>query len=276
MKKAFILLVIVGYSILGFSQTPNGIVNINENGYIMGNLPLNTSFTLKGVFPTDMNKVIVDINNQPLVAKQVSEGVKEYEIYVNKNIGIKSSNTVIITFSNTNANTEGVNELSEADPINTNTVDAKVTSSRYAPIAGIGLAFLGTSPKSEVDMFGHVGFKFYLTKNVDKRNQNDPEMKTYPRLRDHFGIILAGGMSTLAYRGKALDKPVFNFYPMLGVSYDFMPELSVDAGAIFFDYNKIDSSIQSSLDAKLKMGFFMTVSLDFDLFTKFKDLTNSK
>jgi hypothetical protein len=155
----------------------------------------------------------------------------------------------------------------------------KSTASRMNPVAGVGVGYLGIQGNSNVDMFGHIGFKAYFSGNVDRKLKNiegdSSRTMAYRKPTDRLGILVAGAVTPMAFKGKALDNPVFNFKPMLGLTFDFMPELSADAGVMFFDYKRSDSSLISDLDGQLRMAFFFSISLDIDAFTRLRAAINN-
>jgi hypothetical protein len=156
--------------------------------------------------------------------------------------------------------------------------ETESAGTRMNPIAGFGVAYLGEGANLDMDMFGHVGFKAYFSKNVDKhlkKTENEQGGSgAYTKFGDRFGILIAGAVTPMAYHGKEIDSPLMNIKPMVGLTIDAMPELSFDAGIIFFDYSQSDSSLKTTLDGDLKTGFFITLSLDMDAFTRLRDAFN--
>lgn len=155
--------------------------------------------------------------------------------------------------------------------------------SRWGIVAGAGYAFLGKSDNRDGDLFGHVAAKFYVFKRVDKTlkflkdDTNNPlTSPVYKNGYERFSIIVGGAVTKLAFKGKELSNPVYGVKPMAGIGFDFLPELSLDAGVILFDYQRGNASLFSELEQKVGLGIFTTLSLDIDVFTRLRTAFSNK
>lgn len=150
------------------------------------------------------------------------------------------------------------------------------TSSRWGLVSGFGCVFLSRKEARSQDMFGYVAAKFMFSKNVDKSKKNlvDPETglknRVYKTALDRFSVMVGGAVTPIGYRGKELTSPVYGVKPMVGLSFDFSPEISIDGGALFYKYQPGNASLNNTLDSKLGVGLYMSVSVDFDVFTRMK------
>lgn len=154
--------------------------------------------------------------------------------------------------------------------------DDEPNSSQLGLVTGIGVGFLGDRMNMSADMFGFTALKFNVRK-IDKSRKfighedkliYDKTNEVYDKPFSRFSVLVGGATTKMGYKGKEVFNPVYNMKPMVGLSFNFNPELSLDAGMIFFDYQNGDPSLHTEFDRKLSMGMFVSVSIDFDLFTR--------
>lgn len=286
MKIIYVFLLLILQSV-AVAQYPNQVRQVVENK-VIGSLPYDYSFWLEGTVPNGKDLVEFSVDGKRYYAEANAQG--EFEIFVDQPLSRNEVYTYTIDYASKNLGVAGAGATTLKDefikgktmdgtpPPDDNTSNTGNKSSRLAPIAGFGLAYLGTSSNADIDMFGHVGLKGYFTNNVDKRAKNlensEGQNLAYKKFSDRFGFIVGGAVTPMAYHGKKLDNPILNIKPMVGLTLDVMPEVSLDAGIIFFDYNRSDSSLKTQLDGELRMAWFFTVSLDMDAFTRLRALFN--
>lgn len=249
-----------------------------QSGHFSQALPIGYKFTVAG--PVNKNVIAVSLvisdgtNFDRYSWHRVSEFQTEFEVFISD--PLKKGANYSFTYSEEVTQTIiGVYSAMSvtAEPV---PVDSANSTSQYSLVSGFGYAFLGTGTNKANDMFGYVAVKFNFRK-IDKTQKfiagdNNPKFRNevYDKPFSRFSLMVGGATTKMAYRGRELGNPVYGMKPMIGLSFNFSPEVSLDAGAIFFDYQIGDPSLHSELDNQLSIGLFASVSIDFDVFTRMK------
>lgn len=250
-----------------------------ESGHFSQELPTGYRIFVVGPVDTYVDSVILTISsprgNQPYVWTRSTADQKEFEVLINPLV-----QGVTYTFSYREAGDDKHGLMDARKKTNEILLtEEKVNSLQLGLVSGMGVAFLGR-PYSDMkpDMFGFVALKWNLVK-VDKTRKflghddklfDRSENEVYTKKFSRFSVLVGGATTKMGYKGKEVFNPVYNIKPMFGFSYNFNPELSVDGGIIFFDYQNGDPSLHTELDRKLSTGLFVSVSVDFDVFTRLK------
>ncbi len=168
------------------------------------------------------------------------------------------------------------------DPPTSEDDESTNPTSRWSLVSGFGYAILGRGKNTDRDMFGYVAARFRLNNWVNKTKKfidNDngqASTKVYRDYKDRFCLLVGGANSKMGFKGKELLNPVYGIKPMVGASFDIVPEASIDAGMLFYDYQKGNASLYTELDSKIGIGIFVSLSVDFDVFTRIKFATENK
>lgn len=143
----------------------------------------------------------------------------------------------------------------------TSRVGTELQSLLVGTTAGAGGVFLG---EGEWDMFTYAALKFYLGP-VDK-SLPEPYLGDHPalnRLAFSFGILAGDGIS---FRGSDLED-VVGVKPLLALSFDVTPFVTVDGGFIFF---RQPLRGPATTDKQLRGRPFFGVSFDFNIIDRLR------
>lgn len=271
----FVLLALLASS--SFAQTYYKKISY-QSGHFSQALPLGYQFTVVGPVNKNVQSVTLVIAAGADIAtykwSRVSEFQTEFEIF----ISVPLEKGRKYTFSYDEETSKSIvgeyNKVTvEGEPI---PVDTSNSTSQIGLVGGFGYAFLGTGSNRGNDMFGFIAIKFNFRK-IDRTKKflvsdNNTKLRNevYDKPFSRFSLLVGGANTKMAYRGRELGSPLYNMKPMIGLSFNFSPEVSLDGGVIFFDYQTGDPSLHSELDSQTSIGLFASVSIDLDVFTRMK------
>ena len=282
-KLVALLLVILSQGV--FSQVYNKKIKMISDQFTSP-VPRGYMVRIYGPIEQDVNflklTISQDGNNDIYYWKRANDLQTEFELLITKPLKRDANFTYRVQKGYDTIGTKTANlmmnqapevKLMSDTPPTDGTKPPPNETSRWGLVSGFGCAFLGRGESRSQDMFGYVAAKFMFSKRVDK-NVVDAETglknRTYKTIGDRFSLMVGGAVTPIAYKGKELTSPVYDVKPMVGLCFDFSPEVSLDAGTLFYKYQPGNSSLNNDLDSKLGVGLYMSVSVDIDVFTRLK------
>jgi hypothetical protein len=277
------LLVILMFSLLWSLEVQSQIYYKRiryVNNHFSQELPRGYIIFITGPVEANVNEVRLSISEQNqtpdvYIWERINSSQTEFEILISRPLERKTTFTHELT--KIMASVGGGAPFTSSTNPQPGTPEVNPTS-RWGLVSGIGYSFLGKKGNTDHDMFGYVAVKFIFSKRVNKTNKfldDSPTSGTfstrvYETAWDRFSLLVGGSTTRMGFKGKELLNPVYNVKPMIGLSFDFSPEISLDAGLLFYDYQKGNASLYTDLDSKLGTGIFISISIDMDVFTRLK------